>query len=330
MTESEHPIFNRILISRIDVFRQEFQRLSREIFRTSDGKLFHAAEFGSYREEITRDFIRMFVPARLEISDGFILNRNNEISTQSDIIIFDPTKSPLIQSQNRLRFFFNDSVCGIGEVKSVLSRKGLEDCLLKLARQKETRGHPHNAGSLYEEEAQAFTFVICERLDVKGDLNEAIEEVYAKGAVPSRMRHNVILSIEDGIAIYSIQGDLPVAFPDRNARANEFLWGSPATHPEPQNVDNDEGTRPERPKVLGSTVDHIGLFCSLVFEAMKQSRSFDYRFADYLGEADLNWSLGRSLTINEPEDGLSEEQVPYSEALSRRSTLDRIRAMLPW
>jgi hypothetical protein len=330
MSVSEHPIFNRILVSRIDVFRQEFLRLSREIFRTTDGKLFHAAEFGSYREEITRDFIRMFVPARLEVSDGFILTRKNEISTQSDIIIFDPTKSPLIQSQNRLRFFFSDSVCGIGEVKSVLTRKGLEDCLLKLARQKETRGHPQKAGSLYQEEAQAFTFVICERLDIKGDLNEVIAEIYAVGSVPSRMRHNILLSIEDGIAMYSVQGNLPVAFPDRNARANEFLWGCRPTRPLPIVQEDDETAFLESSNVLDSTVDHIGLFCSLIFEAMKQSHTFDYRFADYLGEADLNWSIGRSLTIKEPEDSHNEEQLSGSEAFGSRSTLDRIRAMLPW
>lgn len=83
-------IFNSLLEEKIMNYKNKFERHSRNLFTDKENdKLVHPGEFGTYREAITREFLKGFIPYSLDISTGFLINSENQLSTQIDIIIFD-------------------------------------------------------------------------------------------------------------------------------------------------------------------------------------------------------------------------------------------------
>ena len=63
-----NKIFKAILSEKIERFKWAFQQTSKEIFwDEKSGDLIHPGEFGSYRESICKDYLRLIIPSRLEI-----------------------------------------------------------------------------------------------------------------------------------------------------------------------------------------------------------------------------------------------------------------------
>jgi hypothetical protein len=110
--------------------------IGKNIFSNDNGKLIHPGEFGIYREAICKRFLEFIIPKKLSIDNGFLINTNNEVSTQCDIVIYDSKHTPLVQSNELQRFFPIETVCAIGEVKSTLSKAQLKETLLKLSKVK--------------------------------------------------------------------------------------------------------------------------------------------------------------------------------------------------
>ncbi|HKP95408.1 MAG TPA: DUF6602 domain-containing protein, partial [Fibrobacteria bacterium] len=127
-------VFDALLVEQFEIFKQAFVSSSRQIFfDESTQRLIHPGEFGTFRETICKDFLRHFVPRRLGFGTGFLINTFDEISTQCDIVVYDSNVTPLIQSEEKQRFFPVESVCGVGEIKSVLNKTSLKSALNKLA-----------------------------------------------------------------------------------------------------------------------------------------------------------------------------------------------------
>lgn len=215
-------IFEELLNEQIAIFRNSFSSVSRNAFFDEEkGHLIHSGEFGTYREAICRDFLRFLVPKRLDFDTGFIINTNNDVSTQLDIIVFDSASTPLIQSGARQRFFPVESVCAVGEVKSVVSKPDLRESLQKLCKVKVMREfvlqtdlmphpnpliirrtHPGNFDPILCPFDQVFTFLICEKLDFKiENLAHEMNSFYDAN-IPRRHFHNLVLSVEDGLICY--------------------------------------------------------------------------------------------------------------------------------
>lgn len=205
-------VFNQLLIEQIEIFRNSFSSVSRATFYDDERqRLIHAGEFGTYREAICRDFLRFIIPANLGISQGFLMNTEGQVSTQCDIIVYDSHFTPLIQSESRQRFFPVETVCAVGEVKSVISKMELKEALRKLATTAEMRelikspsiirknfaGTFNPVSDIYD---RLFTFVICERFNFDVD-GLSMNDVYGED-FPYRSRHNLILSINDGLILY--------------------------------------------------------------------------------------------------------------------------------
>jgi hypothetical protein len=219
-------VFNRLLEEQIEIFRNSFSSVSRATFYDEHtGKLIHAGEFGMYREAICREFLRFLIPGRLAISQGFLINSHDEVSAQCDIIVYDSESTPLIQSESRQRFFPVETVCAVGEVKSILSKSDLQEALHKLVDTKKIREQigrrnpairrhqpsPSTPESVlrhqlitYDPENflydQLITFLICEKLDFNLD-NLIMDELY-EDDVLRRHRHNLVLSLKDGLLLY--------------------------------------------------------------------------------------------------------------------------------
>lgn len=206
-------IFEKILNRKIETFKSVFLEDSEGIFKV-DGKLFHAQEFGVYRERVLAEIIKSIIPESVQVKDGFVITSKNNLSTQCDIILYNSQNTPVI-NDGVLRFFPIESVLAIGEVKSVIRTKAeLKEILQKLSNQKKL---DRDVISLRKEGEMITTFLVCKKLDF--DFSTDFDELYEN--VEPELRHNMILSIEDGIISYQIEREY---FSDANKEAFDHVF----------------------------------------------------------------------------------------------------------
>lgn len=90
-------IFQALSKQKVDTFCTTFNSLSKELFYDCESHtLRHSAEFGAYRERVCGEFLKLFLPTYLAVGSGFLINKNDGISTQCDLVIFDPEYTPLV------------------------------------------------------------------------------------------------------------------------------------------------------------------------------------------------------------------------------------------
>ncbi|OUL26805.1 hypothetical protein BV378_12355 [Nostoc sp. RF31YmG] len=266
-------IFESLLIEQIEIFKNSYLSTSRKLFYDeSVGALIHPGEFGIYRENIVKNFLRFFIPENLKIDQGFLINTHGEISTQCDIVIYDASVTPLIRSSELQRFFPVETACAIGEVKSVLSKADLKKALIKLSKVKamrekilspvcikrNTQGRFDPIGYPYD---QIATFLICQKLDF--DLKNMPAEMLLmyEDQVEYRHRHNLILSIKDGIFYYYDENGKSMMYPYFIGANLKNRW----TYPE-ENV-----------------YIHFKLFCSYIFLMTSSATILYPEITDYMG-----------------------------------------------
>jgi hypothetical protein len=180
----------------------------------------HPGEFGTYREAITKKFVRNVIPGGFEIDQGFVINSLGDISTQCDIVIYDSIRTPFIRSKELQRFFPVEPIAAIGEVKTVLTAAKFNEALLKLAKTKEIcekisiPSGVQRQDNISKKISQIYsrieggmgllffelpsTFLVCEKLDFDYKSHKLPYDT----SIPARYRHNIILSIEDGLMVY--------------------------------------------------------------------------------------------------------------------------------
>ncbi|KQO29075.1 hypothetical protein ASF10_22640 [Flavobacterium sp. Leaf82] len=210
-------IFDALLNEKIDFFKNSFSNNS-EIYFDSNRKLISPLEYGMYKEHACKEFLKFIIPSRYRIDDGFVINANEQITTQCDIVIYDSNNTPLFESGIKQRFFPMETVLAIGEVKSTLSKRELKNAINKLAKSKSIRKENQNPSIIYRKTTETFkeynhpfdqiiSFIICQKLKFKvTDID--FDTLYDK-EIPVTDRHNMILSIEDGLFLYrhSINGE---------------------------------------------------------------------------------------------------------------------------
>ena len=117
-------IFTALANQTIDTFASCFVALSKEVFYDQENeKLRHPGEFGAFRERLCAQFLKLFIPSYLDVSSGFLINNNDQVSKQCDLIIYDQQYTPMITDAQNLRFFPIETVVCIGEVKSTIARQ---------------------------------------------------------------------------------------------------------------------------------------------------------------------------------------------------------------
>ncbi|MFV5355182.1 DUF6602 domain-containing protein [Acinetobacter baumannii] len=212
---------NLLLHRKIDDFRSAFKKNSRDLFTTDNGVLYQPAEFGAYRENLVRKFLENILPERMAIGSGFVINSNGNNSTQCDIIIYDKTVTPLIKDENNNKFFPVESVVAVGEVKSTLNLSQLKESLTKLAKVKSFRDSLYLPSYIYslrnkvlpdeykpetDELDQIITFIVCEKFDFSIGKIRITDIVCcyneSKPKRPFCHRHNMVLSLDDGLLTY--------------------------------------------------------------------------------------------------------------------------------
>lgn len=218
-------IVDTLIEEKADIFLSAFRQRSKELFVDDEkaNALRHPGEFGTYRENITADFLRCFLPQHLEIDTGFVVNAREGVSKQIDLVVYNPTMTPPLESKRRQRFYPVETVVAAGEVRSDLDKRSLRDGLRRLAAVKELRATlPPEASAIirwpglgqtkYDPTSipfdQVFTFLVCKRFesDYSSSFPSILDEVYA--GFDDGLRHSAILSLDDGLLYYSEdQGD---------------------------------------------------------------------------------------------------------------------------
>ncbi len=234
-------VFESLLKEKIDNFKLSFSETSEKLFFNDDGTLIHPGEFGRYREESCMSFIRQIIPSKLGIGQGFVINTYNHISHQCDIVIYDKSSSlPLVSTDNQF-FYPIESVAAVGEVKSKLSKELFENAIVKLSEIKVLREEiktpvvisNHHIGifnPVINPYDQVFTFLICKKLDFNyKNLPNELDKMY--GTTEPRHRHNLILSIDDGLLAYYDKNDKTLMYPViKENLKNRFITPSDNTY----------------------------------------------------------------------------------------------------
>jgi hypothetical protein len=130
----EKPSISRLLSDAAQLLRSEF-----EFIRKSN---LHSAEKGSEVEDILRAFLNQHMPQRYRAGSGFIIDNTNEISRQTDVIIYDALSSPLYRASEKTQIVPADTVACVIEVKTALNKNDLEDAFKKIASCKSLKKTP--------------------------------------------------------------------------------------------------------------------------------------------------------------------------------------------
>jgi hypothetical protein len=230
-------MFNDLLEYQIKNFLDEF-RLSRSCYTDKLKKtLIHPGEFGVYREKICKKFLRLFTPHSLAIDTGFIVDANGSISNQCDIIIYDADITPLDITASG--FFPVETVVAVGEMKSVIQKETLKEALIKLTNVKRMRQEIKTPSILKRDRSlgissfdpkanhydQIFTFLICEKYDQHHKIENEIEDVYKD--IDAHLRHNVVLSLENGALLYYDQRNKTLQYPYHDQKKLKHRFVSP-------------------------------------------------------------------------------------------------------
>jgi hypothetical protein len=263
--------FIALLNEKIERLRYSFKQSANQIFYDSNGKLIHPGEYGTYREAVVREFLRSFVPGRLSIGTGFIINSLGDISAQSDVVIYDAANTPMLENDEKQRLFPVETVCGVGEVKSDVDRTNLKTAFQKLAKVKEIRrgiqnpvpikrDYARDHGRLAHPFDQIPTFLICQRFDFDLADFPAETEAWYDASSPREFRHNMVLSIEDGLLLYFDDNSKSIMYPTFNGKILLPRFVKPVENP----------------------VVHFHLFCSYIFMLTSSCTIFYPEITDYM------------------------------------------------
>jgi len=207
--------FDTLLIEHFEKFKFAFSETTVGLFVKEDGTLIHPGEYGAYRETISKEFLRLLVPQNYGIGKGFLITGKDKISTECDIVIYDSDNTPLLQTGERQRFFPIETVSAVGEIKSTLTKQKFKEAINKLAKIKLFRLDIENptfikryalTGQDFKPDFHVydniFSFLICKKLDFDlSNIAEEIDSIYDSD-VKHFQKHNMILSIDDGIILY--------------------------------------------------------------------------------------------------------------------------------
>jgi len=227
LMREKKKVLQFILQSKVEQFVFDYLNNAKALYFDDAGNLIHPGEFGMYREKICIDLLKDVVPMRLDFGTGFIIDSTGNVSHQCDIIIFDANNTPLIENNEKQRFFPIECVVAVGEVKSDLSKTKLKEALQKLSNVKAMRLNiEKNRSIIYEcvnntrrdflplinPRDQLFTFLICDSLEFKTDnLVNELDDLY--GEIDKKFRHNMILSVRDGAFMYVDEKKKAIYYP---------------------------------------------------------------------------------------------------------------------
>jgi hypothetical protein len=87
----------------------------------------HRGLKGDEASRLVRDFLNGHLPKRFSAGSGFILDRRDKISKQTDVVIYDAINCPVYRTSDEAAIFPADNVAAVVEVKSRLDGEKLAE-----------------------------------------------------------------------------------------------------------------------------------------------------------------------------------------------------------
>ena len=174
-------------------------------------RLLHPGEYGIYKELLVNKLFTFALPKKISYGTGFIINSRGDITSQCDLVLYDERNAPFLENDKTNRFFPQEVVYGIGEIKSKLTKKQLLESLIKLSNCKKIRQPFYNAdGTEVNPEKSPyqniFTFLICDEVtDWNENIALEIKQEYIKNGIDIPYWFNIILSLKNGVIAYHVQ-----------------------------------------------------------------------------------------------------------------------------
>lgn len=176
------------------------------------GKTTHPHSVGEGREKSAIDKLKDILPSGVGVGSGFVIDSYGNVSSQCDIVIYEKELCLKFNAFDDRNSYYNcESVIAVGEVKSDLGQKELDDSINKLKKIKNLKRHLNDnrnfrcylskltaygaESEIYDPKRksldQIFTFIICNsfKLDYKKIIS-SIKKIDNKYEYP-----NTIISV---------------------------------------------------------------------------------------------------------------------------------------
>lgn len=112
-----------VKVSRQTIFAQAAHKLRQDFEELS--VVPHSGLKGTQAERLVRVFLKEHLPKRFDVGSGFIIDRFDNVSKQTDVIIYDALNCPVYRASEDAAIFPSDNVAALIEVKSRLDKDQL-------------------------------------------------------------------------------------------------------------------------------------------------------------------------------------------------------------
>lgn len=121
-------------ITRQTIFAQAARKLRQDFKGLS--AIPHNALKGSEAEKLVRTFLKQHLPKRFDVGSGFIIDFYDNVSKQTDVIVYDALNCPVYRASEDASIFPSDNVALVVEVKSKLDKKELVSAFENISKTK--------------------------------------------------------------------------------------------------------------------------------------------------------------------------------------------------
>lgn len=116
----------------------------------------HWGEDGRYKEIILQDFLKSIMPSNVGVGTGFVKNKDGDLTSQIDIIIYKNDYPRLFQ-QGDFVVLLPESVLGIIEVKSTARAKNMADAIQKASHNSDVISNPSLFNGIFAYDKKCYT-----------------------------------------------------------------------------------------------------------------------------------------------------------------------------
>jgi hypothetical protein len=182
---------------------------------------------GGVREFGVKQKLESILPKMIGLGSGCIIDTTGCASNQTDIVLYEKNICPIFSIANdpQATYFPCESVIAVGEIKSGLGTKELNDAVNKIASVKKLHRFTENPNSFRRlnstvaaegmpEEGfdqvrnyhdQIFGFILCKEFTLK---SETLLKNYLEACRkhPAHLSPNALISLKDGLVLFTDRG----------------------------------------------------------------------------------------------------------------------------
>lgn len=223
---------------------------------------------GEHVEIIFGEFLEKYLPKKLCISRGTIIDSEGRQSRELDNIIFDCSKAPVLFEEKNIRTLPVECVYSVIEVKSNLDIREVKKCFVNMKSVRQLRkkayhkmGNIEYTYSLYGQShlIPPITYYVFAFDSITlSDLRNFIDTVHTQGQLPVHNRIDSVCVLNKGVIYNRLKNDTYSALPEPDSVLVDHLTPKP-----------------------------LLLFYTLIMHFLCQSDMPNFNFNEYIGKAIL-------------------------------------------